>query len=1335
MALEPLSLKPLSLSRPKRRQQAAPKLSEAEAASLIERLSGALGSGVQYVGETLDKPGRAVRGIAVGKSHELANLIPFSDTMGLTNPRSSVSGRDVLEHHGILGRNTPGLDLGDVAGFGAELALDPTTSVVGPGKALAKGLSLGKALNVAGKAKHLGVSPARIIEELANHQRGLIGLKIPFAKEPFAVFGKGPTAAKIAEHAYYNPLTRGIRQAFDHRIRGQGAETMAAEKMLHQGLDKAYASQFDELANYQATMEGVAKRLPEVEELWNDIHKAFPSAGMGNFEESMRNAAEAKGLTYMQDLVAKSGAQPGSDLFSKAVQFDALAGHLTGLQNSAYKAIRDLGVNGKELDDLIAHTARQRNPALGSSNLGRGRTGTGFPYATRRKEPLRRLSTTTINQITTDPRVTGTKLTGKAHLDAAEAILHSEYGVPLSVAVKGKNGKIRQFKQARALARRIAKLPHDVIDSGGLFPRSTALDAMDYLKHATVIRGALSSVHDMAHKFADPKAIGPSVTDLFKSLGLTDKGAANWHQAFVSKTGKNIPLGSLNVPYDLAEAAGKMLKYHREPEHVTNLIRWFDKATGIFKGSLTVPFPAFHSRNFVSGLWQNMVTAFRTPTLARKAFGQVFDAMNGKNPDLLNRLKIYGILPDSMKAMQDILNSTDSMTAKVPSFGAVFNPLTSARRTAENASGLFSKKGFRGAAKRLAGGAGTWGRDANQLVEFLNRATHFAARLEDGWEPAMAARSTKLAHFDYAELSPFEKKFMRRAIPFYCVPENSEALTRDGWKSHRELEFGEELLTYNVEKDCYEWQPCLEVATFRHDEELLVWENKRHKLEFTEEHRWPVVTQKSTVKHSYGTYDYAPKRTVVEGKDLNTSHSFVVASEWWGEESILTPEQARLLGWLVTDGYWRTRGNHTEAMIYQSPKKYSSEVSLIAGGNPRKPHPDTGVICFPVLKDRVKEIKQYLDKDGLTKVVTRLSREAAEAMYDAMYKADGCTKPHRTQDFMAAQHPGVRGAFRILAFLLGKRCSESNRGCYVSPRKTMKVAQGKFRREHYDGIVWCPRTENGTWVMRQNGLVTITGNTFSRKNLPLQIRELFNNPGGPTAQTIRAMVDARKATTGDRPENQFTPKWLGEGLAFRLQGGNDRDAKFFSESGLLPVSEAFNRYPTMNGLPDVKMIAENVLGMTNPVLGGPLQYTFNRQFWSHRDLDQLNQTPLDNPTANFLLYQLPTSRAMATGRMLADERKTAKEKAFNALLGGARFTDVDLKKAINFQLREIIERELKGSAGVGEYQKLYARDLEKISPESKAQLALLVRLLHEHKEMQAEDVASGRAKPKKKAAQ
>jgi hypothetical protein len=101
-----------------------------------------------YVGSSLDKPGRAVRGLLGGRPDELAALVPFSDSLGLTDPSRAVSGEDLVRQAGV---NTGSSWGNALLGFGAETALDPTT-YLGGFAARAGMKALGRGATVAARA-------------------------------------------------------------------------------------------------------------------------------------------------------------------------------------------------------------------------------------------------------------------------------------------------------------------------------------------------------------------------------------------------------------------------------------------------------------------------------------------------------------------------------------------------------------------------------------------------------------------------------------------------------------------------------------------------------------------------------------------------------------------------------------------------------------------------------------------------------------------------------------------------------------------------------------------------------------------------------------------------------------------------------------------------------------------------------------------------------------------------------------------------------------------------------------------------------------------------------
>lgn len=1473
------------------RQRVIPKPTEEQQNSVLMDSLGGLMSGLQWIGDALDKSlgGRTVRALGFDQAGnfdptnaslaDFAHLIPFSDTLGLTD--QGLLGNSLLADKNTVASPTdirrqnitedvkpfdnPYVDwLPNLAmDVGVGALLDPATYIVGPGKALtqkgieataagsraaklmskyaagnatlkvAAGSALDKQLAASGakniaaspfmqtieaakNTRVLGTSPAAIINEIKAGERGLFGLKVPFMEHPLVTVGGGsPTAAKLAELAYYNPATRAVRDIFDTRVKGN------YDKNAQMAADLLHTQTINAVGNITDQTLAINKRMGELGEEWGHASKYLAEQNPELFkaitggldpaqyadqmtadqfvraigELNSANGATSKMRELAKLIDATVGTQTPENVMLAFDQFDQVAEAARGLQDTSRAFAQRMGVDIADLhDDFVEHFHRRIADQL-KDYFPKGKkleaATDGVTGAIARSIRNVEGGTFKINAMTRDPMVTGwggdvTKVMPVQEVEQMLAAGISEADIH-KVALRRAADKVEQVYGIQkkpildelgnqlldeagepafddiplSMAHWLSKLPPQTLETG-LFGRSFTTDMMDYSLRTTRRANALNAVHDFMAATANEDSLGPTVAEVFGKTGKTRRYRdvnGTWHNAvdegmikvsddgvaeFMRRWKKLNPdsektIDDLRLPEAFRSTAENLMRYHLKPEEAHGLIKAYDRALGFYKNSLYTPYPASHVRNGISGLWQNMVTAFRNPGDGSKAIAEATAAMAGKgNKEWLDAFKAYGLMEGGL--MDDFNAAQKAASTALPTFGTVGSAIGDYTvGTVKNV--LRPDKTIKNIIKPVEGGlevgifAG--GRKIGEVVEFINRYSHFAALKARGWSNAAAARSVKLAHYDYTDLTAAERTIFKRLIPFYCVPEHSEALTRDGWKTWQQIEFGEELLTYNVEKDCLEWQPCLEVAAFAHHQDLMVLENTRHRLEFTPEHRWPVRQRGGKVSHPYGDYEYPDKIKVVTGEELNTNMAIVVTAEFKdNDDSLLTPDQARLLGWLVTDGYHRHRGNYTEAMIYQHPKKFLEEVLRVAGGNPRNPHPDTGVICVPVLNERVKEIKQYLDNDQLIKVVTRLSRDAAEAMYDAMYKADGVTSKNRVQDSFAATKPGVLEAFRVLATMLGKRASAAGHGSYVSHNRFLKIAGCTKKMERYDGIVWCPRTENGTWVMRQNGMITITGNTFARKNLPAQLRNLIDEPGGRTAQTIRAINTGREQSK-EKNKGTYIPSFLGEGMVIPLGKQTPEGMQNYGISrGLLPVEEAFNRIPFMEQsvfgttneatLPDMKYGMENIGTMLTPAISIPGQYMAGRQWWSHRNLGDLYQEPTDDQTANFLMYSSPLSRGLSMRRTVADERKTKLEKLLNLLVGGTRVTTVDVPKWKNIEARQILERQLEPLSAIREGHYLYPTDINALTPDQVEQLSVLNEIVAETAKMNRDRKKAGK---------
>lgn len=227
--------------------------------------------------------------------------------------------------------------------------------------------------------------------------------------------------------------------------------------------------------------------------------------------------------------------------------------------------------------------------------------------------------------------------------------------------------------------------------------------------------------------------------------------------------------------------------------------------------------------------------------------------------------------------------------------------------------------------------------------------------------------------------------------------------------------------------------------------------------------------------------------------------------------------------------------------------------------------------------------------------------------------------------------------------------------------------------------------------------------SFSRKNLPFQLKMLVDNPGGRTAQTIRAYNVARD----ESKSKGYVPRYLSESLSVNI-GGDAENQKFLSISGLLPFEEALNRFAFSGGVPDVTRTLQKFAGQLNPAVQWPIEAMTGVQLWSGRNRANLYQTPTPFPAINHMLYSgaVPyTARATSTVRPFFDDRKSMGQALFNAAIGGVKVTDVSPEAKL-LEGRDILQRQLPSERGAGVFTRVFARDIEKMSPATQARMAL-----------------------------
>jgi hypothetical protein len=199
--------------------------------------------------------------------------------------------------------------------------------------------------------------------------------------------------------------------------------------------------------------------------------------------------------------------------------------------------------------------------------------------------------------------------------------------------------------------------------------------------------------------------------------------------------------------------------------------------------------------------------------------------------------------------------------------------------------------------------------------------------------------------------------------------------------------------------------------------------------------------------------------------------------------------------------------------------------------------------------------------------------------------------------------------------------------------------------------------------------------TFTRKNIPYQFSQLFENPN-KAGQTIR-IFDALRG-------GQYVPNYMSSEFGFPVgPEGPTGERRYLSKTGL-PIEEAFSRFHPGS----LKNTALEFFGMMNPYIKGGLEQLFGKQAYTQRDLDELHPSgvatgfgAVQGPAAQVLsqiVANSPATRLASTIDMLSDPRKGLPTKLLN-LGTGFKLSDVNVEAARLSEARKALEAMMVGN--------------------------------------------------------
>lgn len=314
-----------------------------------------------------------------------------------------------------------------------------------------------------------------------------------------------------------------------------------------------------------------------------------------------------------------------------------------------------------------------------------------------------------------------------------------------------------------------------------------------------------------------------------------------------------------------------------------------------------------------------------------------------------------------------------------------------------------------------------------------------------------------------------------------CVPISYRALTKNGFKSWKELSIGDYVMGYNQNLNVCYWTKILDIIPPK-PMVMVSFGNKRIKLRATKNHRWY-----GTKTTSYPKYEQCSSQFTTQELLKDKIHSITLSAPCInpGELSLST-EEVKIIAWILTDGNINWKGNSPSTFINQSinspflediielTKEYTTSIYK------QKYCGLDEVWRFHLNANMVRRLyhKAHLLDWSLEKFILALSPENRRVFMDTVHDAEGWEVGNTK---LISQNNGEKlDCFQLGAFLEGYS-PHINREYRKNRVLTLKrpILSGqhlkKFAESEEDG--WCITTESGNWIAKGDGEIFITGNS------------------------------------------------------------------------------------------------------------------------------------------------------------------------------------------------------------------------------------------------------------------
>ena len=314
-----------------------------------------------------------------------------------------------------------------------------------------------------------------------------------------------------------------------------------------------------------------------------------------------------------------------------------------------------------------------------------------------------------------------------------------------------------------------------------------------------------------------------------------------------------------------------------------------------------------------------------------------------------------------------------------------------------------------------------------------------------------------------------------------CLTEDSEVLTKEGFKKYTEITETDQVLTLKDDLSA-EWNKPDLIFDKDYEGILHSYESRSFSSLNTPGHRMYYLSSSN-------------KLTVKESSDMKEHFKIISASSLNEEGVTLSKEQIQMAGWLCTDSYFSETGVPT---LYQRESNAWKMRELLDQLNipycERTRDRDITEICGKTLKSKPeKSVEFYLRKcpelesigvksnKTLPSWVSQLSDAQWDTFLEVLIDADGTIPSKAKLSRVFYGQKKICEDVQIAASLHGWSASLTE---YRENQWRVNLVKRKYRKQDglvkkqvsYNGKVWCMNVKNENFFIRRNGKCHFTGN-------------------------------------------------------------------------------------------------------------------------------------------------------------------------------------------------------------------------------------------------------------------